>query len=85
MSQTNADQVRQLVLASLADYGAAGSPLLGETLLLSNGYYCGRSFTFDGIRAVWLADAGEVKFFADSGGWLGTIELEENAPRRKAA
>ncbi|MBL9124551.1 MAG: hypothetical protein JNG90_13030 [Planctomycetaceae bacterium] len=85
MNHPNADRVRQLVIESLPDYGVADSELVAETLLLRDGYYCGRSFIFDSIRAVWLAEAGQVKFFADDGRWLGTLELEENAPRRKAA
>jgi hypothetical protein len=83
MNHPNADRVRQLVLESLADYGAADSPLIGETILLRDGFYCGRSFIFDTVRAVWLAEAGQVKFFADDGRWLGTLMLEENAPRRR--
>lgn len=85
MNHPNAERVRQLVQESLHDFGATDATPRGETLLLRDGFYCGRCFAFDGVRAVWLTEAHQVKFFSDRGQWLGTIDLEENAPRRKAA
>jgi hypothetical protein len=85
MMHPNAERVRQLVLESLVDFGVMRAVPCGETLLLRDGFYCGRSFNFEGVRAVWMTEAHQVKFFSDGGRWLGTIDLEENAPRRKAA
>jgi hypothetical protein len=85
MSHPNAQRVRELVLRTVPDFGIHDTALCGETLLLRDGYYCGRSFKFEGLRAIWLTDANQVKFYSDAGRWLATIELEEAAPRRKAA
>ncbi len=85
MSQPNAQRVRELVLHSAVDFGVRQPIPCGETLLLRDGYYCGRCFKFESLRAIWLSDANQVKFYSDAGRWLGTIDLEEAAPRRKAA
>jgi len=85
MSHPNAQRIRELVLQSVPDFGV-GSPIpCGETVLLRDGTYFGRSFQFEGLRAIWLAEANQLKFYSESGHWLGTIELEEAAPRRRAA
>lgn len=85
MSQPNTQRVRDLVLRTVAEFGVRDGTPASETLLVRDGYYCGRCFKFAGIRAVWLPDANQVKIYSDAGQWLATVELEEASPRRKAA
>ena len=82
MSQPNAQRVRELVLRTVPDFGVCDTTPSAETLLLRDGYYCGRCFKFEGVRAIWLSEANQVKFYTDGGRWLATIELEEASPRR---
>ena len=49
----------------------------GESLLTLGGYYVGREFKFAGIRAVWTASQGQIKFYGDDGGVLRVVALDE--------
>ena len=49
----------------------------GELLLTLAGYYVGREFRFAGVRAVWTASQGQIKFYGDDGGVLRVVALDE--------
>ena len=57
------DKVRDLVRAHLEEQGA---PLdqLQETILIRDGFYCGRRFRCDGHQAIWFIEENELKFYA---------------------
>jgi hypothetical protein len=37
----------------------------GESLLTLAGYYVGREFRFTGVRSLWMASQGQIKFYSD--------------------
>jgi hypothetical protein len=66
-----------LVQQTPADLGLVEAAVTGETLLTLAGYYVGREFKFAGIRAVWTASQGQIKFYGDDGGVLRVVALDE--------
>ena len=77
------DSIRELVCRTLAELGMADAMPQGEILLTLAGYYVGREFRFAGIRAVWMASQGQIKFYADDGGVMRVVDLDE--PRQRSA
>ncbi len=75
--------IRNLVRRSLEELGLADAAPTGETLLTLAGYYVGREFKFTGVRAVWLASQGQLKFYGDDGAVLRVADLSE--PRQAKA
>jgi hypothetical protein len=87
--ETGFDTIHQYVLESFRELGAAvgdAAAEMSETVLVRKGHYCGRSFSCDGLRAVWFAEANEIKVYRDGGPMLRALRLDEVvAPRRIAA
>jgi hypothetical protein len=52
-------------------------------LLTLAGYYVGREFRFAGVRAVWVAGQGQIKFYDDERGLLRSVSIEQ-APAKAA-
>ncbi len=81
-------QVRRLVVGVLRSLGAATSSLfeLQESVMIDRGQCLGRKYRADRLTAVWLTDAGLIRFYDSRGKMLRTINLfEELAPQRMAA
>jgi hypothetical protein len=86
--EPRAAQVRQLVFDVLRSLGEATSSLfeLEETVMIHEGRCLGRKYRTPRLTAVWLLDAGLVRFYDRRGKVLRTINLfEELAPLRMAA
>ena len=66
-----------LVQETPEELGLADAAPTGESLLTLAGYYVGREFRFAGIRAVWTASQGQIKFYGDDGGVLRVVVLDE--------
>jgi hypothetical protein len=66
-----------LVQQTPADLGLADAAPAGESLLTLAGYYVGREFRFAGVRAVWTASQGHIKFYGDDGEVLRVVGLDE--------
>ena len=49
--------------ASLAD----GSPILSESILIRDGFYCGRRFELGSHRAVWFLEEDVLKIYSRQG------------------
>ena len=64
------------ILAQIQPLCRCAAPA-GETLLTLAGYYVGREFKFAGIRAVWTASQGQIKFYGDDGEMLRVVEVGE--------
>lgn len=82
------DTIHQYVLDCFRDLGVEFDEAaeMSETVLVRKGHYCGRSFSYGGLRAVWFAEANEIKVYRDGGPLLRTLRLDEFvAPRRMAA
>ncbi len=86
--EPRAGQVRQLVLDVLKSLGEPTSSLfeLEETVMIREGRCWGRKYRTTRLTAVWLIDAGRVRFYDRRGKVLRTVNLfEELAPLRMAA
>lgn len=66
--------VRQTIRQKLALHGAKLSSVLDESILISNGYYCGRKFVCDEVSAVWFTEENEVKIYGSTGSLLETFQ-----------
>ena len=81
------DAVRHVVLRTFADFTSPSSELF-ETVLIRDGFYCGRSFTCDDVRAVWFAEENVVKFYGSDGQFLqarGVSDRPEADRQQRAA
>jgi hypothetical protein len=81
--EPSTETIRDLVRRTLQELGLADAKPIGESLLTLAGYYVGREFKFTGVRAVWIASQGQIKFFADEGRVLRVVEVGE--PRQTEA
>jgi hypothetical protein len=70
-----ASSQRHGLFRTVRDLGLAAIQPLGESLLTLAGYYVGREFRFDGVRAVWIASQGQIKFYGDGGQLLRVLDL----------
>ena len=59
--------VRREVVSTLEELGATTGDCLVETLLIRDGYYCGRRFYCDGYQAVWFIEEAQIKYFDTEG------------------
>jgi hypothetical protein len=76
--------IRNLVRRSLKELGLADAAPTGESLLTLAGYYVGREFKFTGVRAVWTASQGNIKFYGDDGEVLRVVALDEQRQTKAA-
>jgi hypothetical protein len=82
------DPVHHLVVRIMGELGEAvtDESQIIKSVLVREGHYCGRAFKCGDIRAVWFADANELKFYRDRGPLLRAVRLNEaTAPCRAAA
>jgi hypothetical protein len=71
-------------IRTVQDLGLEAVRPLGESLLTLAGYYVGREFRFDGVRAVWIASRGQIKFYGDDGEALRVVDLSQAEGKRAA-
>ena len=82
------DQIRSLICQIFAELGGAMDRMPRETVLIRDGYFCGRRFEADGLHAVWFTEEHEIKFYDRAGAMVRAValSLEQLAPnQRKAA
>jgi hypothetical protein len=77
--------VRELVLRTVSELGVSNLEDWRETVLIDGGFYVGRCFAFDAVRAVWKETEDRVDFYNDDGESLMTLPLEFSAEQKKAA
>ena len=73
------DIVRRVVRRSLEANGLQAANETCETILVREGYYCGRRFHCGGHRAVWFLEEQVVKFYDSDGCFSNSIDLS-NVP-----
>jgi len=71
----DAIRLRELVLANLDELGLGKALWLGERLLFRDRYYVGTCFDFEGVSAIWLSDAAEVRFVDERGALLKAVPV----------
>ncbi len=62
------DPIHHLVVRIMGELGEAvtDETQITKSVLVREGHYCGRAFKCGDIRAVWFADANELKFYRDA-------------------
>jgi hypothetical protein len=78
------ESIRDLVHRTIQDLGLEAVRPLGESLLTLAGYYVGREFRYNGVRAVWIASQGQIKFYGDEGRVLRLVDLAQAEDKRAA-
>jgi hypothetical protein len=55
--------VQNRFLQMLADQGVVSADGIRETLLIRDGFYCGRKFSMEGYSLVWFVEEDQIKVF----------------------
>jgi len=76
------DRIRSLIRQTFVELGGLADQLPRETMLIRNGFFCGRRFDIDGLQAVWFTEEDEIKFFGRSGSLARVIALEPESVGR---
>lgn len=80
------ESIRDVVTHAFAEL-AASDVEFSESVLIRDGFYCGRCFTCDAFRAVWFAEENIVKFYGDDGQFLDSrcVDGATDQPWRQRA
>jgi hypothetical protein len=80
------EEVRQMVKGVLQDMGRGSAAPRGEQPLSCDRYPLGVRFSFDGISALWLSAAAQIRFVDDDGRLLKIVGLTvKHGPGGRAA
>jgi hypothetical protein len=79
------DEVRRHTRRQLEELGAAPGAEIVETILIRDGYYCGRRFECDGYSAVWFVDENELKIHERDGRVHAAFSVDDLIRERAAA
>jgi hypothetical protein len=80
---STAEKVRGLIRETFDRLGAETGEVR-ETILIRDGYYCGRRYHRGGLQAIWFIEENQLKFHAPDGSVLEVRSAGEE-PLRKAA
>ena len=83
-SHTKAETIRSQVREMFTDIGVSSDAEFCESLLIRDGYFCGRRFEMDGLCAVWFVEENQLKIY-DRDGKLLRANALESVQRRAAA
>lgn len=67
--------VREKLTSWLTSQGCALTENFQESLLIKDGFYCGRRFRVSGFSAVWFAEEDELKIFDPQGTLLARVAM----------
>lgn len=79
------ERVRQSVKDIFISQGLEHLDEICETILIRDGFYCGRSFTAGNLRAVWFLEENVVKYFHHQRGLVFTHPACEATASPQAA
>jgi hypothetical protein len=86
MEQLNLSKaIRSHIERLFADHGAVADARIEETLLIADGFYCGRRYSYGQLQAIWLAKQDELEFCKADGTVEKTVLAEIIEPHRRAA
>ena len=77
------EHVRQLIRDYYSKLGEAYAESPHETILIRQGYYCGRRFIVHDQEAVWFMEEKQLKFYDSNGGVLQTVSVRLDQPKRQ--
>ncbi len=69
--------VRQHVRATFTTQGVEDLDDCCETILIRDGFYCGRCFAYDSYRAIWFVEENVVKFYGSDSEFLLSHPIDE--------
>lgn len=60
---------------------------MSESILIRDGYYCGRRFVCGALSAVWFAEEDQIKLFDQDGQLVESLAIEQfrESVQRRAA
>jgi hypothetical protein len=76
---------RQVVLDGVCGLGISDPAIYRTAFLIRDGYCVGQRLFFDGIQAIWLTAENVVRFYADDGDILKTVEIGQEPSEKIAA
>lgn len=79
------ERVRQFVSQVLAQIGRAEADEIRETILIRDGYYCGRRFETGAGAAIWFVEENQVKVYRADGSMAQVLDADERIHERRAA
>ena len=68
------EQVRQLVQRLFTEHRISTTAGWEETILIRNGFYCGRRFAVEGAHAVWFCEENQIKVYGPGGNVLQVVQ-----------
>ena len=77
------EEVRRHTRRRLEGMGAALGAELVETILIRDGYYCGRRFECDGFSAVWFVEEHELKIHDRDGRVRMALSIDDLVEDRR--
>ena len=77
--------VRSHIEGLFADHGARADERIQETLLIADGFYCGRRYSCGQMQAIWLVKKGELEFYGADGTVEKTVLSDITEPFQRAA
>ena len=84
------EAIRTVVTQTFAKY-TSDEVEFCESVLIRDGFYCGRRFISDAVRAVWFAEDNVIKFYGQDGQFLVSQVVDVishgnlNSDQRRAA
>jgi len=79
------ESVRRVVSQAFARLGHVEPAEIRETILIRDGYYCGRRFETDSAAAVWFVEENQVKVYRADGTIAQVLEPQPVSTSGRAA
>lgn len=79
------ERVRRFVSQALAQLGQADAGEMRESILIRDGYYCGRRFETDAGAAIWFVEENQVKVYRADGSMTQVLDADAPLEERRAA
>jgi hypothetical protein len=79
------EEIRRHARSRFQTLGAEAHAELIETILIRDGYYCGRRFECDGWTAIWFVEEQQVKLYDRDGRVLTTCSVADLLQDRRTA
>jgi len=79
------ESVRRVVSQAFARLGHVEPAEIRETILIRDGYYCGRRFETDAATAVWFVEENQVKVYRADGTIAQVLDPGSIGSTRQAA
>lgn len=79
--------VRQNICQWLTDHGYPATEKIAESILIRDGFYCGRRFKIEDCTAVWFTESDQIKIHDAENNLLASFQASEQVavPMRRAA